>query len=374
MSILVEVAQKANVSVEGVVRVLTREPVSDAIKEQVLAVLDDLTAAQTRVLQRFALAALHDELPRPGATNAVDDEPAAAADAPHALLGPGEPAAEQLAVSRPEAATLEPLGSVLAELAEAIRDLRRETDAERRERVDDLAVVIDLISSGWQGIENRLGRIERKLEQLETAPRPGPTPRVLTQPAPAAAAPPPPPPRTPATPAEESAEPDADSKKSRLLSLATAVGVIGAIAVTFVLIDVFAGRSDAPRLAAVTTTAEDATTTDTREASSTTSARPTTSEVLGTSATEPSAPAASTFQPARHWSWAPVDAADYYAVEFLRNGERLYRAITEETRLSLPDSVVFRPGSYRWTVRPGYGARGARPLGPPVVDSSFTVS
>ena len=76
VSILVEIAEQADVSVEGVVRVLTREPVSDAIKERVLAVLDDLTPEQTRAVQRFALAALHDVLEQQGD---VPDGPEAAA-------------------------------------------------------------------------------------------------------------------------------------------------------------------------------------------------------------------------------------------------------------------------------------------------------
>src|SRR5829696_10527333 len=78
VSILVEIAEKAEVPVEGVIRVLTREPVSDAVLERVLAVLDDLNPEQTRAVQRFALAALHDVLPRPlGADNegmVEDDE------------------------------------------------------------------------------------------------------------------------------------------------------------------------------------------------------------------------------------------------------------------------------------------------------------
>ena len=60
MSILVEIATRADVSVEGVVRVLTREPVSDIVKERVLAVLDELSPAESRVLERFALASVHD--------------------------------------------------------------------------------------------------------------------------------------------------------------------------------------------------------------------------------------------------------------------------------------------------------------------------
>jgi hypothetical protein len=393
MSILVEIAQKANVSVEGVVRVLTREPVSDAIKQQVLAALDDLTPAQTRVLQRFALAALHEELPR-GSSSAEVVEPVRAPDEPRALLGPGdEPGdvpGEQLAGSRPDATALEPLRGVLTELAEAVRDLRAETIVERRERVDDLAAVIDLISSGWQGIERRLGRIEQHLGQLEAARRQTPEQRIYAPPpsahaAAAARAPSPSPEPEPEAAAEPKAEaePDEDDeskKKSRLVSLATAVGVIGAIALTFVLIDVLAGRSDAPKLLPVTAT-DGAASTVAPDASSTTStsspgqtATDEKSVVLGTADTEPAAPQSSDFTPARQWAWAPVADADYYAVEFHRNGRAFFRTRTAQTRLTLPASVAFSPGAYRWIVRPGYGTRSANQLGPPLVDSSFTVS
>lgn len=394
MSILVEIAQKANVSVEGVVRVLTREPVSDGIKEQVLAVLDDLTPAQTRVLQRFALAAIYDELPHPA--GAVDVEPAGLPEPPRALIGPGDETGEEagdetgeeVAVLRAEVQSLEPLRSVLTELGEAIRDLRRETDAERRERVDDLSVVIDLISTGWQGIERRLGRIEQHLGQLETARREPPEPRGFRQRPPAEPAPAPALPQPEAeVPAEEEEAEDGDSRrKSRLISLATAVGVVGAIALTFVLIDTLAGRSDAPRLLPATV-AEDAASTVPPRASSATSTKPNaktttgdTSVVLGTVDTEPAEPAepaapeSAEFRPARQWAWAPVTDADYYVVEFRRDGKAFFGTHTVRPRLTLPVWVEFTPGSYRWTVRPGYGTRAANELGPPLVDSAFSVS
>jgi hypothetical protein len=49
-------------------------------------------------------------------------------------------------------------------LNQAIRRLERlEGDvlAERHARVDDLALLVDLISSGWQGVDARLERLER---------------------------------------------------------------------------------------------------------------------------------------------------------------------------------------------------------------------
>ena len=64
-----------------------------------------------------------------------------------------------------------PVGRHLAEvrglMAQAIRRLERlEGDllAERHGRVDDLALLVDLIGSGWRGVDDRLSRIEKSLE------------------------------------------------------------------------------------------------------------------------------------------------------------------------------------------------------------------
>ncbi len=61
-----------------------------------------------------------------------------------------------------------PVARQLAEirglLNQAIRRLERlEGDllAERHARIDDLALLVDLVSSGWQGVDDRLARLER---------------------------------------------------------------------------------------------------------------------------------------------------------------------------------------------------------------------
>jgi hypothetical protein len=41
--------------------------------------------------------------------------------------------------------------------------------AERKARVEDLALLVELISSGWRGVEHRLDRLERILDRLERA-------------------------------------------------------------------------------------------------------------------------------------------------------------------------------------------------------------
>lgn len=408
MSILVEIAELADVSVEGVVRVLTREPVSDAVKERVLAVLDDLGPEQTRAVQRFALAALHDVLLRPGepaqsTSGEPEDEPETELPAaPEAAVEP-----ERLPAAGSDAALVQ-LSSVLGELAEAVRDLRRETDAERRERVDDLAVLIDLITTGWQGLNGRLGRLERQLSRLETTRLQPEARPALVATAPAAPVEPVPAPLPP--PPEPRPAPPARAKRDRL-PLVAALTLVGVGIGTLAILQLASGGPDverlvspdpepattevgtgassttSPRSTPATTTAPTTTTPPT----TTTRARPqaTTSSVLGTTVASPRPrpPAATTprpataqaappsgFQPTRSWVWAPVEGADYYSVEFTRGGERFYRAWPTQPRLTLPPSVVFRPGSYRWRVRPGFGERSANRLGDPVVDSSFTVS
>ena len=80
------------------------------------------------------------------------------------------------------------------------------------------------------------------------------------------------------------------------------------------------------------------------------------------------------FTPTRNWAWAPVPGRSTTTSTFTRSGTALYRATPAEPRLTLPATVVFLPGSYRWVVRPGFGERSASELGAPVVDSAFTVS
>ena len=68
----------------------------------------------------------------------------------------------------------QPVGRNLAEirglLNQVIRRLERvEGDllADRNARVDDLALLVDLIASGWQGVDERLKRIEDVVNRLE---------------------------------------------------------------------------------------------------------------------------------------------------------------------------------------------------------------
>jgi hypothetical protein len=68
----------------------------------------------------------------------------------------------------------EPVGRSLAEVRGLTNQLLRrlsslESDllTERNARVDDLALLVDLVSSGWEGVDARLGRIESIVQRLE---------------------------------------------------------------------------------------------------------------------------------------------------------------------------------------------------------------
>jgi hypothetical protein len=69
-----------------------------------------------------------------------------------------------------------PVGRNLAEIRgltnQVIRRMERiEGDllSERHARVDDLALLVDLISSGWKSVDERLGSLERSLQTSEGA-------------------------------------------------------------------------------------------------------------------------------------------------------------------------------------------------------------
>jgi hypothetical protein len=67
-----------------------------------------------------------------------------------------------------------PIGRHLAEVrglangtTRRLERLQGGLDAERRARVEDLAVLVDLIASGWRALDRRLDRLERSLDRLE---------------------------------------------------------------------------------------------------------------------------------------------------------------------------------------------------------------
>ncbi len=77
--------------------------------------------------------------------------------------------------------------------------------------------------------------------------------------------------------------------------------------------------------------------------------------------------------PKRTYAWQPYTGAVYYQVSFQRNGGSFYETQTRATRVRLPDSLQFRPGRYRWTVRPAIVADLGIRLADVIVSRAFLV-
>jgi hypothetical protein len=66
----------------------------------------------------------------------------------------------------------QPMGRHLAEIRGLMNQLLRRLErlendllTERHARVDDLALLVELVTAGWQGVDARLARLEQGLEQ-----------------------------------------------------------------------------------------------------------------------------------------------------------------------------------------------------------------
>ena len=56
----------------------------------------------------------------------------------------------------------------LDEIVERAEHIARERGDAIGARVDDLALLVDLVSSGWRGVDQRLARIEANLEKQQS--------------------------------------------------------------------------------------------------------------------------------------------------------------------------------------------------------------
>jgi hypothetical protein len=75
----------------------------------------------------------------------------------------------------PVARNLAEVRGLTMQLVRRLERLQDDAAAERKERLEDLALLVDLIASGWRGVERRLDRAERVLDRIDRAleERPG---------------------------------------------------------------------------------------------------------------------------------------------------------------------------------------------------------
>ena len=135
MPTILDLAAHADLPAETVLRVLLREPVNEA--------------AEKRVAEAVEALGLPD-YPRPDGhvevLQAVEEQP--------------PPPAALPARTAPPAVTDE---HTLVELFQVLLD---RLDRNRRERIDDLALTVDLTTEGWRMVDRRLGRLEKIIDRL----------------------------------------------------------------------------------------------------------------------------------------------------------------------------------------------------------------
>jgi hypothetical protein len=75
----------------------------------------------------------------------------------------------------PVARSLAEVRGLTAQIVRRLERIQADAAAERRERLDDLGLLVDLIGSGWRAVERRLDRAEHVLDRIERAleDRPG---------------------------------------------------------------------------------------------------------------------------------------------------------------------------------------------------------
>lgn len=66
---------------------------------------------------------------------------------------------------RPSARHLAEVRGLMNQMLGRLERLEGDLLAERHARVDDLALLVDLVASGWQSVNERLARIEQTLDQ-----------------------------------------------------------------------------------------------------------------------------------------------------------------------------------------------------------------
>jgi hypothetical protein len=123
-----------------------RERIADAAEGRPNAAAIDATLERTRQgLEELATAAAELEATLPERVGAAVKE---------GVASEARPVARQLAEVR----------GLMNQVLRRLERLEGDVLSERHARIDDLALLVDLVASGWKGVDDRLARIETTLQ------------------------------------------------------------------------------------------------------------------------------------------------------------------------------------------------------------------
>jgi len=163
---------RADVSTENVLRVLNGEPVSAGVSESVWRAIDELGEPPWpgQALDR-PLEATIDEARRDLMKTVSRTAAELEARLPE---GVGSIVYEAVRVEvRPVTQHMAQMQSLVDRLCETLERVGASVDSERQERLDDLALLTELIVTGWRTMERRVAHVERLLERQSNGYRNG---------------------------------------------------------------------------------------------------------------------------------------------------------------------------------------------------------
>jgi hypothetical protein len=159
---IAEIARAADASVESVLRVITREPVSEPVRERVIEAMDFHGFPR----QAVSLATTNDSV-REDLLKALEQTAAQlGADLPENVGG-----LVYEAVRLEVRPVVDGLGEARQLFVTLLTRLREELTSERKERLEDVSLLVDLIVTSWRNVDARLGRVEKLLERLSDPPQ-----------------------------------------------------------------------------------------------------------------------------------------------------------------------------------------------------------
>ncbi len=163
---ILELADYADVSAENVLRVVHGEAVSEDIERRVHQAIDAIGAPpyprRVEVLPAIPPGVGTDELLERLRATAAELE----ASLPE---GVGSVVYEALRVEvRPVAQHVAELGALFERLLARVEQVSTSVEDERRDRLEDVALLTELVTSGWRSVDRRLARLEQVVARIET--------------------------------------------------------------------------------------------------------------------------------------------------------------------------------------------------------------
>lgn len=168
MATILELAAYADVSAENVLRVLHGEAVSEDVEERVLRAIEALGPPFSA--RRTELLPAHLDRGANGDYDALVERFRAATAELEATLpeGVGTVVYEALRVEvRPVAQHVAVLVTLFERMVQRLEQVSGEVESERRERAEDVALLTELVTTGWRSVDRRLARLEQIVARIE---------------------------------------------------------------------------------------------------------------------------------------------------------------------------------------------------------------